>query len=414
MRRLCLVLLAVLVGASSARAQTAADSALVREIVERMHLDRQFAFAETMTEMLLQQAGLPLEPLRFSRHDTRKMEASVRRALLADPRTDLLRAVRDHYASGVVDRTSAIARQLIEPDRLQAVLAAGATGDASVLGDRALALRLYRANRSSDTERRTQIALVDHLAKSPALHARLTVAGLSPDAFLASLQSAAEAPGDEPDEAALTGARYMIRQMDPADVDAAIAFGESDAARYLNEATSAPVVDALVQRMGTWMEAFFLAMLDAAEAQRAGITAEDVDDVPPPVPPPPAAVAFSADPSPVRDPLSDLPPPDALIPTGVFDVVEREPELIGGLDGLAARLVYPESARRANIEGTVYVTFVVDYDGRPRHISSVGAPDDALRSSAMDVVQASRFIPGQQDGRAVRVRYTLPVRFSLR
>jgi|GEM_PF-6506902 len=406
-----LPLVALLAVAVPARAQTAADSALVREIVERMNLEHQFELLERISSMLIAEAGVRIAPLRATPADLRKLDARLVRVLLADPRPEHLRAIRDHFASGTTERTMALTRELTEPSRLMALVT---NPDAARLGDRELALRLYRANRSIETERRTQEAMVEYLEKSSAVHARLAAAGVPPDAFFTTLRRSIVVAGADPSDAEVLGARALLGRMDPADVEASIAFGESDAARYLNETTSAPVVDALSQWMGAWMERFVLAMFDAADEQRRtesrGQPLVELDLAAPSD----APVEISFDPSPVRDPLPDLPPSDAAIPGGVFDVVEREPELIGGLDGLAARLVYPESARRANVEGTVYVTFVVDLDGRPRHISSVGVADDALRSSAMDVVQASRFIPGQQDGRAVRVRYTLPVRFTLR
>ena len=106
----------------------------------------------------------------------------------------------------------------------------------------------------------------------------------------------------------------------------------------------------------------------------------------------------------------DSPPPAP--PGEIFEVVEQEPELIGGLEGLQARVVYPENARRQGIEGTAYVQFVVDERGRvvtPRVVR--GHPE--LGQAAVKALAASRFRPGRHEGRAVKVRYTLPVRFVL-
>lgn len=420
LRLLPLVLLAL---AAPARAQTAADSALVREVIQRMDLDRQFGLFETITETMIAGAPARVAPLRATPADLRKLEARLHRALLADPRPEHLRAIRDHLASGTVERSMALARELAAPDRLQALVM---QPDSAALGDRDVALRLYRANRSADTERQTQEALIDYLDKSARLRARLAAAGVPPDAFLARLRAGIVDGGDGPTEAELLGARALVGRMDPADVDAAIAFGESDAARYLNETTSGPVVETLAQWMGAWMEGFFLALFDAADAERAApgeapgeALGETADEAAPPVEfdAAQAAADIAAEslvPTPVRDPIPDLDAPGASAAPHVFDVVEQEPVLAGGLDGLTARLVYPDDARLVGAEGTVYVRFVVDTDGRPRHLSAVGATSASLRAAALDVVQASRFTPGRQRGRAVRVRYTLPVRFTLR
>ena len=50
--------------------------------------------------------------------------------------------------------------------------------------------------------------------------------------------------------------------------------------------------------------------------------------------------------------------------TDVLEVAEVQPELIGGLDGLRDRLVYPDLQARAGVQGTAVVQFVVGTDGR--------------------------------------------------
>lgn len=93
---------------------------------------------------------------------------------------------------------------------------------------------------------------------------------------------------------------------------------------------------------------------------------------------------------------------------------EVEPVLIGGLEGLAQRVRYPSGARRAGQHGTVYVGFVVERDGSIECASIFRGSWDALNTESLRVVRESRFIPGSVDGEPVKVRYTLPIRFSLR
>jgi TonB family protein len=96
-----------------------------------------------------------------------------------------------------------------------------------------------------------------------------------------------------------------------------------------------------------------------------------------------------------------------------FVVVEEMPELIGGLASLQQKISYPELARRAGIEGRVYVQFVVDENGNvvdPKIIRGIGggADEEALR-----VVSQAKFSPGIQRGQPVRVQYSLPIMFKL-
>ena len=96
-----------------------------------------------------------------------------------------------------------------------------------------------------------------------------------------------------------------------------------------------------------------------------------------------------------------------------FVVVEEMPELIGGLRQLQTQIRYPEMARRAGIQGRVFIQFIVDEQGdviHPRVIRGIGggADEEALR-----VVRQAKFTPGIQRGQPVRVQYSLPIYFRL-
>lgn len=108
-----------------------------------------------------------------------------------------------------------------------------------------------------------------------------------------------------------------------------------------------------------------------------------------------------------------LPEPPADVP-GQAGVPPVPPTLIGGLRGLTGRVVYPEAARRAGVEGTVLVTFIVDEDGRVMAPEIASSDHPALNRAALDAVIPSRFTPGQIGGQPVKVRYTVPVSFRLR
>lgn len=97
----------------------------------------------------------------------------------------------------------------------------------------------------------------------------------------------------------------------------------------------------------------------------------------------------------------------------IFVVVEQMPELIGGLESVQREVRYPETARRAGIEGRVYIQFVVDEEGNvayPRVTRGIGggADEEALR-----VVSQAKFRPAMQRGQPVKVHFTLPIFFRL-
>lgn len=97
----------------------------------------------------------------------------------------------------------------------------------------------------------------------------------------------------------------------------------------------------------------------------------------------------------------------------VFVVVEQEPELIGGLQGIQKDIRYPETARRAGIEGRVIVQFIVTKEGGVRDAQIVRSIGGGTDEEALRAVQNAKFKPGLQRGRAVDVQYSLPVVFRL-
>ncbi len=115
--------------------------------------------------------------------------------------------------------------------------------------------------------------------------------------------------------------------------------------------------------------------------------------------------------------LPDLPPPPAVEEeedeTEIFVVVEKMPELIGGIQSLYDVIVYPDLALRAGIEGTVVVQFVIETTGIPTNPQIMKSAGSILDTAALSAVEKLRFNPGMQRGKPVRVRYALPVRFKL-
>jgi protein TonB len=105
-------------------------------------------------------------------------------------------------------------------------------------------------------------------------------------------------------------------------------------------------------------------------------------------------------------------------PNKVFLVVEQPPEFEGGLEAMykfiSKNMKYPASARRMNIEGSVFVGFVVDADGRISETSIIKGISADCDKEALRVVQMMpKWRPGKQSGRPVRVKFVLPIKFRL-
>lgn len=116
----------------------------------------------------------------------------------------------------------------------------------------------------------------------------------------------------------------------------------------------------------------------------------------------------------------EIPPPprpvqdDEEIEDEIFVVVEQQPELIGGIEGVQKNVVYPQLALQAGIEGRVIVQFVIDREGNvvnPKVIRGIGGGCD---EEALRAIKLAKFKPGMQRGRPVSVMYTIPVTFRLK
>lgn len=102
----------------------------------------------------------------------------------------------------------------------------------------------------------------------------------------------------------------------------------------------------------------------------------------------------------------------------IYMVVEQSPEFDGGMEALMKflqkHLEYPVIARRMNLEGTVYVGFVVDKDGSITNVQAIkGFQEDCDKEAVRVVGLMPKWKPGKQNGKPVNVRFVLPIRFIL-
>ena len=116
---------------------------------------------------------------------------------------------------------------------------------------------------------------------------------------------------------------------------------------------------------------------------------------------------------PVIEPEPEIEEPDLII-----KIPSIMPEFVGGyaamLQFLKSNIVYPEIAKQLNRSGTVYLEFIVEKDGSITNITLLRGIGSGCDEEALRVVNLMpRWNPGLQNGRAVRVSFNLPIKFSL-
>lgn len=116
------------------------------------------------------------------------------------------------------------------------------------------------------------------------------------------------------------------------------------------------------------------------------------------------------------EPVKAEPKPE--VENKVFDVVEQMPSFPGGpsalMQYLSSNIKYPVVAQENGVQGRVVVSFVVERDGSITDVQVARSVDPSLDREAQRVVRnMPRWIPGKQNGQAVRVKYNVPVAFRL-
>lgn len=172
----------------------------------------------------------------------------------------------------------------------------------------------------------------------------------------------------------------------------------------------------------------------AYEGPQELVDVQDIENTkqenrPPPPPKPPIPIEAPAD-----DILEDIeiqtseldmdaeveappPPPvqeeeEEAAPT-FFVAVEDMPEPIGGIAAIQKKIVYPEIAKRAGVQGRVYVKAFVDEQGNVQDVELIKGIGAGCDEEAMRAVQATQFKPGKQRGKPVKVQVSIPILFKL-
>lgn len=94
-------------------------------------------------------------------------------------------------------------------------------------------------------------------------------------------------------------------------------------------------------------------------------------------------------------------------------VVENMPGPIGGMFAIQEKIKYPEIAKRAGIQGRVIIQAFVDENGNVVHAKVLNGIGGGCDEMAIDAVKKTKFNPGTQNGKPVKVQVTIPIVFKL-
>ncbi len=96
-----------------------------------------------------------------------------------------------------------------------------------------------------------------------------------------------------------------------------------------------------------------------------------------------------------------------------FVAVEDMPEPIGGIQAIQDKIVYPEIAKRAGIEGRVFVKAFVNKEGTVTKVEIMKGLGAGCDEAAEKAVRETKFKPGKQRGKPVNVQVVIPIVFKL-
>ncbi len=98
----------------------------------------------------------------------------------------------------------------------------------------------------------------------------------------------------------------------------------------------------------------------------------------------------------------------------IFVAVEEMPYPIGGIQAIQEKVHYTEIGIRAGIKGTVYIEAIIDEEGNVINAIVKKGIGGGLDEEALNAVLNTKFVPGKQRGKPVKVKLVIPIKFVLR
>jgi TonB family protein len=89
------------------------------------------------------------------------------------------------------------------------------------------------------------------------------------------------------------------------------------------------------------------------------------------------------------------------------------PSPVGGIMAIAKNVVYPEEAKKAGVQGKVFVKAIIDESGNVVKTSIKKSVGSGCDEAAMKAIQKTKFTPGTKDGKLVKASVIIPIQFKL-
>ncbi|MBS4034004.1 MAG: TonB family protein [Ignavibacterium sp.] len=96
-----------------------------------------------------------------------------------------------------------------------------------------------------------------------------------------------------------------------------------------------------------------------------------------------------------------------------YVAVDEMPEPIGGLYAIQSKIKYPEEAKRNGTEGRVFIQAFIDETGNVADAKIIKGVGHGLDEAALEAVKQTKFTPGKQKGKTVKVQVSIPIVFKL-
>ncbi len=98
-----------------------------------------------------------------------------------------------------------------------------------------------------------------------------------------------------------------------------------------------------------------------------------------------------------------------------IDVIkeDEQPKIIGGEDSLLAKIIYPELARRAGVEGIAIIEVIIDTTGYASQLTIVQGLGAGCEEAIMDALLKQKFNPAKKNGTSINIKMKLTVKFVL-
>lgn len=96
------------------------------------------------------------------------------------------------------------------------------------------------------------------------------------------------------------------------------------------------------------------------------------------------------------------------------NIADVMPQLIGGLESLRGKIKYPEEALKNKVEGTVYVMAYINENGGVDFVEVVKGVGYGCDEEAIRAVSQCQFTPAYSQGKPVKVRIVIPIKFQLK